>query len=283
MFDTAIIGAGPAGLSAALTLKMRGKSVLWFGAATGSAKIEKTEQIANYPGLGLLSGRELNERFRAHAAALELAPLDRLVTAVTRLKDRYLLLAENETYEAKTVLLATGVVASKGFAGEADFLGRGVSYCATCDGMFYRGKTIAVFCADRHYEEEVRYLAETAAKVWLSAPYPDCGVDAPNVERLQRPIRAVRGGLRVTELELADGSIVPVDGLFCLRSAVAPASLVPGLVLDGPHIVVDRTLETNYPGCFAAGDCTGTPYQIAIAVGEGNLAAHSILRCLAAQ
>lgn len=281
MFDAAIVGTGPAGLSAAITLKMRGKSILWFGSDLYSGKVEKSEKIGNYPGLGLISRPELNDCFRAHAKALGLENTDRMVTSISPLKNRFMLLADNEIFEARTVLMATGVVHAKAFPGEEALLGRGVSYCATCDGMFYRGKTIAVFCGAKRYEHEVAYLAEMAQKVYLLPGYRDCGLRADNVEMLHVPIREVLGEKRVSALRLGDGRKLPVDGFFCLRSAIEPASLLPGLQLDGAHIVTDRRMATNIPGCFAAGDCTGAPYQIAKAVGEGNVAAHSMLEEIA--
>ena len=280
MYDCAIIGSGPAGLSAAINLKQRGKDLIWFGNAALSAKVEKSEKIANYPGLGLITGAELNARFAEHAAALGISVEDKMVTTILPGDGSYSLLANNEVYEARTILLAIGAGISKGYPGEAEYLGRGVSYCATCDGFLYKGKTIAVFCGSQRYEHEVKFLAELAGKVWLHTPYKADAALPGNVERLAAPIREVRGGLRVTELLLTDGSTVPVDGLFCLRDAVAPSTLLPGLAIDGPHIVVDRECKTNLPGCFAARDCTGRPYQIAKAVGEGNIAAHSVLEYL---
>ena len=104
----------------------------------------------------------------------------------------------------------------------------------------------------------------------------------PNVEKIP-PIKAVRGGLKLSRIELHNGRIIDVDGLFILRNAVAPGTLVPGLETDGPHIIVDRTQATNLPGVFAAGDCTGRPYQIAKAVGEGNVAAHAMLAYLSGE
>ena len=281
MFDAAIIGTGPAGLSAAITLKMRGKSLIWFGSGEYSGKIQRTEQIANYPGLGIVTGQALNDQFRAHAKAMGLENTERMVQNISRLRSGYALLADNEPYMAKTVLLTTGVAAAKGIEGEAELLGHGVSYCATCDGMFYRGKTIAVLCGTKRYEPEVRYLAETAAKVYLFAAYPDCGLELPNVERVNSGFRRVLGEGKLRGLELRDGTVLEADGLFCLRSAIAPTSLLHGLEMDGPHIAVDRHMATNLPGCFAAGDCTGLPYQITKAVGEGNVAAHAILDYLA--
>ena len=281
MFDAAIVGAGPAGLSAAINLKMRGKDAAWFGSWALSAKVEKSARIANYPGAGLIGGRELNERFREHARQLGLEPIDRMVTAISYSGGRYMLLADNEMYEARALLLATGVANAKGLPGEEALLGRGVSYCATCDGMFYRGKTIAVYCGERRYAHEAQYLAGLAEKLYLFSPDPELSVDAPNVERPGGALAGIVGEGKVEAVSLANGTQIPVDGVFLLRSAISPARLLPGLALDGPHIAVDRRLAANLPGCFAAGDCTGAPYQIAKAVGEGNVAAHALLDYLA--
>ena len=207
---------------------------------------------------------------------LDIKPEDKMVTTITRTPDGFTMLADNEMYQAKTLILTTGVVAAKGFEGEEEMLGRGVSYCATCDGFLYKGKTIAVFCGSKRYEGEVEYLAKIAEKVYVSAPYKDYGVEAENVEKVG-PIKRVFGEMRVTGIELADGSTVDVDGLFCLRNAVSPSTLLKGLELDGPHIVTDKKQATNIDGCFAAGDCTGRPYQLTKAMGEGNVAAHSVL------
>jgi len=277
MYDTAIIGSGPAGLSAALNLKLHNKDVIWFGSGELSSKVEKSEKIANYPGPGMIAGTELNRCFKEQMEAMEIQPTDKMVTTVMAGASGYQLLAGNDIYEARTLLLAIGSVSAKGFPGEEKLLGRGVSYCATCDGFLYRGKTIAVYCGDRRFEHEVSYLAELAEKVYLSVPYADSGIGLSNVERLSKPIRQVAGEARVSGIVLADQTEINVDGLFCLRGAVAPAALLPDLAMDGAHIIVNRRMETNLPGCYAAGDCTGRPYQIAKAVGEGNVAAHSIL------
>lgn len=281
MYDAAIIGAGPAGLSAAINLKLHNKSFIWFGSRQLSEKIGKSEKIANYPGFAPISGAELNTRFLSQIDEWELPLTEKMVTIISAMKNHYMLLADNEVFEARTVLLATGSVSAKGIEGEEDLLGHGVSYCATCDGFLYPGKTIAVYCASKRYEHEVTYLAGIAEKVWLYTSYPDSEIALPNVEHLPCPIRKVTGEKHANGIILSDGTEIPVNGVFFLRSAVAPATLLKGLAMDGPHIAVNRRQETNKPGCFAAGDCTGLPYQIAKAVGEGNVAAHSILQYLA--
>ncbi len=105
MYDAAIIGTGPAGLSAAIDLKLHNKNFIWFGADSFSDKVEKSEKIANYPGMGLVTGSELNQRFASHAEEMGIAPTDKMVTSITALKDSYMVLAENDIYETKTLLL----------------------------------------------------------------------------------------------------------------------------------------------------------------------------------
>lgn len=278
MYDVAIIGTGPAGLSAALTLKLHNKEIIWFGSRQQSEKIAKSEKIANYPGVPMTSGSDLNEAFFRQAEELGLEITDKIVTLISRNGDHFMVLANNEVFEAKTVLLSTGVVQAKGFENEEDFVGRGVSYCATCDGFFYKGKTVAVYSSSQRLEEDVRYLEEVAGNVFVFRTYKTEKLDAENTTVLKSPIRKISGGLKVQEVVLADGSQVAVDGVFCLRSAIAPTTLLSGLEMDGAHIVVNRQQETNLPGVFAAGDCTGRPYQITKAVGEGNVAAHQILQ-----
>ncbi len=280
MYDVAIIGTGPAGLSAALNLKLHNKSILWLGSPALSRKVQLSHAIANYPGLDTLSGAELNRKFTDQINSMDLEITDRLVTNILPDDSGFSLLGGNDFYQAKTILLAIGSAGPKALDGEEALLGRGVSYCATCDGFLYKGKTIAILCTDPQYHHEVEYLAQMAGKVYLHTPYKEGVPEAANLERLSSPIRKIQGESKVESILLGDGSQREVDGVFLLRNSVAPATLLPGLEMDGPHIRTARDLTTNIPGCFAAGDCTGRPYQIAKAVGDGNIAAHSILEYL---
>ena len=158
--------------------------------------------------------------------------------------------------------------------------GKKHSYCATCDGFLYKGKTIAVFCGSKAFEHEVTYLAELAEKVYLFTPYP-CELSRENIVTNPGKLKAIRGEKKADGVELLDGTALDVDGVFVIRPAVAPANLLKGLELNGADIAVDRNMATNKPGCFAAGDCTGRPYQLTKAVGEGNVAANSIVAYLA--
>ena len=182
-------------------------------------------------------------------------------------------------YDGRTVILAPGVSNSREIPGESRLLGKGVSYCATCDGELYRGKRIAVVCTDPSLEEEVEFLAGRASDVFLCTSYKDCGVHRDNVRHTVGYPTEILGKDRVSGL-ICGGETVAADGVFCLRSCVAPSALLPVLAADGGHIQVDRGQRTNLPGCFAAGDCTGRPYQYAKAVGEGNVALHSVVEYL---
>ena len=282
MFDCAIIGTGPAGLSAALNLKLHNKSFVWFGSKTMSDKVRRSEQIANYPGAALVSGEELHSSFVRQAQQMELTITDKMVSQIMAGKDGYTLLADNEIFDARTIIFATGVVTSRTIPGEEALLGRGVSYCATCDGFLYRDKTIGVVCYASRFEHEIQYLAQLAQRVYLFPYYKDCGVSGDNICVLRQKIERIQGEQRLTSLTLGDGTQLPLDGLFCMRDAIAPSTLLHGIGMEAGQIVVDRTMATNLAGCFAAGDCTGGPYQIAKAVGEGNVAAHSVIAYLAA-
>lgn len=281
-YDVAIVGSGPAAVSAALTLKVHNKSIIWFGSNKLSPKVEKSEKIANYPGVAMVAGPELNRLYREQIAQAGLEITERQVTNILASRKGFMLQGGDEIYDAKTVLLATGSVSAKGFPGEERLLGSGVSYCATCDGFLYKGKTIAVYCGSKEFEHEAVYLAELAEKVYLFTPYADCGVERENVIVNPGRLKEINGAMRVESVTLTDGAELAVSGVFVLRSAVAPGTLLRGLEIDGADIVVDRQMATNKPGCFAAGDCTGRPYQLAKAVGEGNVAAHSIVAYLAA-
>ena len=280
MFDTAIIGTGPAGISAALTLQALKKDIILFGSGQLSQKIRAAEQIRNYPGLPAVSGMQMQTAFLEQLRQMEVPITEKTVTGIYHMGTHYGILCDQEMFEAKTVIMATGVEAVKPIPGELEFVGRGVSYCATCDGFLYKGKTIGVLCTTKDLEHEVQYLAELAQKVYLIPLYKNVQLDAPNIEIIQRKPDAIEGGMKAERRVFADREVT-VDGIFMLKQAVAPSVLLYGLDTADGHIVVDRSCRTNLPGCFAAGDCTGRPYQYVKAAGEGNVAAHSAVEFLA--
>lgn len=280
MVEIAVVGTGAAGISAVLTLQALGKRFIWFGLPSFSSKIAAAESIRNYPGLPSVSGKEMQEVFRRQIEEMGIEITPKNVTGIYPTQGHYSLLCGQEMFEAEAVILCTGVEALKPIPGELEFVGRGVSYCAVCDGFLYKGKTIAVECTSKALEHEIVYLASLAEKVYLLPFYKDTAAMPENVEIIRGMPKAVEGGRKVEKLILADREI-PVDGIFMLKQAIAPSVLLSGLETANGHIVVDRSCATNLPGCFAAGDCTGRPYQYAKAAGEGNVAAHSVVAYLA--
>lgn len=281
--DIAIVGSGPAGISAALNVKIRNKSYYLFGTAALSEKVRRSECISNYPGASEVGGMELHGLFAAQLAQAGITITEKRITGIYHRKEHFVLLADQEEFYAKTVLLATGVETVRPIPGEREFLGQGVSYCATCDGNLYKGKTIAVICDNAQMEEEAVFLAGLAGKVYYRPLFKGSSIFAENVERLSGPVVKILGEGRVKGVCLKDGTEIPVDGVFFLKESVSPAVLLWGLSMEDGHVSVNRKMETNVKGCYAAGDCTGVPYQIAKAVGEGNVAAHSAIRYLAEQ
>ena len=280
MYDIAIIGGGPAGVSAALNAKILNKSFIWFASQATSKKVEKAELIKNYPGLPDISGGELAWVLKHHTESMGIEMCEDVVTGVYETDGKFTLLAGDKDFEAKTVILCLGVEAAKPVEGEEEFLGRGISYCATCDGMLYKNKKIAVVCTDKRFEHEIEYLCSIAHLCTVFPLYKDCGIKAQNAEIILKTPVKYTGDMRVREVHLKDGKI-DVDGVFILKSAISPATLVHGLEVEEGHIAVNRACATNIPGIFAAGDCTGRPYQYAKAVGEGNVAVHSAVEYLA--
>lgn len=287
-YDIAVIGTGPAGISAAITAAARNKSVLLLGNAGGSDKVSKAQLIRNYPGLPEIPGEELAQHFLDHLKKMDIPVTDRKVTMIYAMGGYYSLQIDQDFVDASAVILATGVSFGKPFPGEDENLGRGVSYCATCDAALYRGKEAVVVGYAPKEESDVSFLAEIADKVTYIPLYKkedvetmpqDLFADRPNVEvRKCRPLSIVKEGSGMA-LETDEGKIT-ADGIFLLRESVSPGKLVPGLELDGNHVKVDRMMATNLPGLYAAGDITGTPYQYVKAAGEGNVAALSAVSYL---
>jgi thioredoxin reductase (NADPH) len=189
--------------------------------------------------------------------------------------DSFSVLAGNEVYEARTVLLCGGTARVNPLPGEEDLLGAGVSYCATCDGMFYKGKRIAVVAGGEEAVEEANFLADLGDVIYVEERKHATDGLSPAIQHLKdKPVaikREEQGMVLVT-----DQQELAVDGIFVLRPAVALTQLLPEVATDKGHVVVDRDMMTNVPGVFAAGDMVGNPLQAAKAAGEGTTAAIAI-------
>ena len=274
MFDSIIIGGGPAGVSAAINLKLLGKSFKWFG--TLSKKVERAELIKNYVGFPQVSGEQLSSSFKDHIDSMGIEMCGEVVNGVYETGDFFTVMAQDKTFEARTVILCLGVETSKPVEGEEEFLGRGVSYCATCDGFLYRDKKIAVLITDKRFEHEAEFLCGISEKAYVMPLYKGFEINSDKAQIVLKAPVSFSGDMKVRAVNFKDGS-VEVDGVFILRGSVSPKTLLHGLEIEDGHIKVGRDCSTNIRGIFAAGDCTGRPYQYAKAVGEGNVAAHSVV------
>jgi thioredoxin reductase (NADPH) len=268
LFDIAVIGAGPAGYSAAINARKREKSVIVIGQNTGW--LSRAERIDNYPGMPGVSGQEMLAVMRDQAKELGAELRGGVVHQVIHMGESFALSLGADFVEAKKVILCTGAKQPKLLPSEERLLGRGVSYCGTCDGMLYRGKNVAVIGAGAHAVEEANFLVTLCAQVTYFGKANEALNDRIEVRGEQ--VEEILGDLRAQGLR-AGGEEFAFDGVFIFREAMALSSLLPGLERDGAFIRTDRQMRTSVEGVYAARDCTGLPLQVAKAVGEGCVAA----------
>lgn len=278
-YDIAIIGSGPAGLSAALNAKIRNKKFVIFGNDELSGKLVKAQKINNYLGFYGMSGAEIKEQFDSHIKSMDIKITNERINNIYSMGDYFALIANDKTYEALTVILATGVNFGKPFEGEERLLGKGVGYCATCDAPLYKNKVVTIIAYNKKEESEANFVASIASKVYYIPMYNENMELDPKIEVIKGIPIKIEGQNKVEKLILKDREI-ETEGLFILRESVSPGQLVPGLKVTENHVEVDRLMKTNLNGCFAAGDIVGMPYQYIKAAGEGNIAALSAVSYL---
>ncbi len=266
-----IVGAGPAGVSAALTLRMRNIEATILH--SGKTALRKAHRVDNYPGLPQMSGKEMEDIFHRQCQEAGVAYRQGLVRMIQKTRKGFMVLFGEEILKADAVLLCTGIGRLSLIEGEEALVGQGVSYCATCDGMLYRGGKVAVIAQDASFAEDVHFLQGI------------CEVDYYQERKHASPEGVTACAGKPKRLSAAaDGKVLlatdqgekTYDCVFILRPAVALSQLLPSLETDGSAIRVDDHMRTNIAGVFAAGDVTGEPYQMARAVGQGNVAALAI-------
>ena len=278
-YDIAIIGTGPAGLSAAITATIRNKKVLLLGSRDLTEKLSKAHEIQNYLGFPAVKGADLAAAFQRHIDQMGIEITEKRVSAVYAMGDFFALQAGEDMLEASSVILATGVVQGKPLPGENELLGRGVSYCATCDAPLYRGKRAAVIGYSPREEAEAAFLSEVCSEVLYFPTYKEETHLPESVKVIRENVAGIESDGQQRVVKTAENGYT-VDGVFVLREAVAPGQLVPGLETEGAHVVVNRKMAASIPGVFACGDIVGTPYQYIKAAGEGNVAALSAVAYL---
>ena len=276
-YDLAIVGSGPAGLSAALNAKIRNKKFIIFGNKELSHKLSKAPKINNYLGFYGVTGAQIKDKFAEHIDHMGIEITEERINNIYAMGDYFTLMVNDKMYEATAVILATGMEYTKPIKGEIELLGKGVGYCATCDAPLYRGKTVSIIGYNKEAEEEANYVSELAGKVYYVPMYKGEYEIRENIEIVDKKPLEIIGENKVSSLKL-DGLDLETDGVFVLKDSISPGQLVPGLEIVDGHINVDREMKCNIPGCFAAGDCVGKPYQYIKSAGEGNIAALSAVR-----
>lgn len=294
MVDIIIVGSGPAGMSAAVYGKRAGLSVLVIEKVYyGTGQVAESSHVDNYLGIPGINGYELGEKFRSHAEGLGVEFKDGEVIRFEKAADRwYVHLKNGETLESKTVVYAAGAAHRHlGVPGEEEFSGKGVSYCATCDGAFFKGKDVAVVGGGNTAMDDAIYLSDICNKVYLVHRRDVFRGDATTLMKLKETenielvvpakVQEVKGGQVVTALQLEDGRSLEVSGVFVAVGMQPATSMLQGIVLmdDNGYIIADETGRTSAAGFFAAGDVrTKELRQIITAVADGANAATSAER-----
>lgn len=282
-YDIAIIGTGPAGISAAITAKLRNKNIILFGNKDLSDKINKAHSIKNYTGLPNVTGEELATALKNHLNDLDIEITEKRVNAVYSMGEYFALQVGKEMIESKSLIIATGVTASKTLENEDEFLGRGVSYCATCDAHFCKGKDVAVIAYTKEAEEDALFLSEVCSSIKYFPLYDISNEIFDKYGNIQiikdKPI-GFAGNMKAEKI-ICENSSYDAFSTFVVRNNISADKLVPGIKTDGTHIIVDLQMETNIKGLFACGDIAGKPYQYIKSAGQGNIAALSAVAYLA--
>ena len=279
-YDIIIVGAGPGGLTAGIYAGRQGTKTLILDKGLAGGIGREVPLMENYPGFDTISGFELVEKMKLQCMKFVELHENEIVKNIEKNEDKFLVTTHKDEYCGKTIILATGSSHKHlEIPGEEEYLGKGVSYCATCDGALYKNKDIAVICASPKFEDEVTFLAGLANHIYLFTPYKETTLQYDNITHFNGLPASVDGDKKVASVTFK-GEAIPVSGAFFLKDSINPGVLLSGLDMAGGHIIVDRTQMTNIDGVYAAGDCTGRPYQYAKAVGEGNVAVHSVLEYL---
>ena len=278
MYDCIIIGKGPAGISAAIYISRSNLKCLVIG--KNQTALKKAKSIENYYGFEKpISGEELFKRGIKQAEEQNIAIKTDEVIDIEYGNGTYIVKTVNSEYETKTIILATGNSRkSSNINGEKEFEGKGISYCAICDGFFFKNKNVAVIGSGEYALHEAEVLKNVTDKVSIftnGSHLPENrSIEIKNV--IEGKIDSIRGEKKVESIVLEDNRSIPVDGI----ASSSDFAKKLGIIVKNNNIVVNENMETNVPGIYAAGDCTGGLLQICKAIYEGAKCGLSIAKQL---
>lgn len=280
MPDVIIMGSGPAGISTALYTARAGLSTLVLGSGAGA--LEKTDKIENYYGFAQpLSGKELLNNGILQAERLGVQVVREEVVGISY-EGEFVITTKENAYRAPFAVMATGASRrTPKITGLAGFEGKGVSYCAVCDGFFYRKKPVAVLGSGDYALHEAAELLPLASSVTVLTNGKEPQAAFPEEIKVEpRKISELAGEGTLSEVRFEDGQKLETAGLFVAVGVAGSADLAKkvGAEVKGVSVVVDEKRRTNVPGLYAAGDCTGGLLQIAKAVSDGALAGADIIK-----
>lgn len=290
MYDTIIIGSGPAGITASLYIKRAGFRVLII--SKDESVLNRANKIENYYGFeNPISGKELNKSGINQAKRLGVEFVEKEVIGIKYAENGcYEVITANqskdEKYVARTIVIATGANRNRpNIKGIQEYEGRGISYCAVCDAAFYRNKDVAVLGSGEYAVGEIEELLPIAKSVTMLTNGKEPIENRSFDEKLKinkKKIREFRGTNKIEEIEFYDSTKQNINGIFIAQGTASSLDFAKklGAKIEENHIVVNEKMETTIPNVYACGDCTGGILQISKAVYEGTKAGLEIINNL---
>lgn len=274
MYDVIIIGAGPAGISASLyTTRANLKTLILY---SDISNLEKADKIENYYGFeNGITGRNLYLRGIRQAKSIGTELIEEEVVNI-KIDNKFCVITSKNEYKSKSIILATGNKKLKpDIEGIKKFEGKGISYCAICDGFFFRNKNVAVLGSGSYALSETNDLLNIAKQITILTNgnrKPDFRAD--NVEINTKKIDTIVGNEKVEEVQFKDGTSLKTQGIFIAQGTAGSIEFAKklGIQTNKNEIIVNNKMETNIKGIYACGDCTGGIFQISKAVYEGTVA-----------
>jgi len=288
-YDLIVLGGGPTAIGCAIYAARFAMDILIVGKTFGGL-IATTHLVENYPAITSISGQGLMDMFRDHMDSLKIPYISDEIRKIERVEDHFKLHSFFQNFKTYSICLATGSDRKKlGIPGEEEFAGRGVSYCATCDGPFYKDKNVCVIGGSDSAAKEALFLAQSVKKVYIIYRGEEIRAEPINKKRVyendkieiiyETQIVEIKGEGTVKSVVFDNGKEFEIEGVFIEIGSIPNSDLAKGIGVETNkkgEIKINRTSETNVPGIFAAGDVADAPFKQAITgVSEGVIAAYS--------